>query len=131
MKGALYPETRRDSRSDSTGRSTGDTRLTVEPGCLFVEDCDIRLASAPVTTAKRCARDATEAVNVNLRNLEDSLAAENSVQDQQHSYAQGDTCEQSCEANATSAGSAPRRQGTQGNTNLFVSGLEPPSLPSS
>ncbi|KAM0708549.1 hypothetical protein Q7P35_005201 [Cladosporium inversicolor] len=131
VKGALYPETRRDSRSDSTGRSTGDTRLTVEPGCLFAEDCDIRLASAPITTAKRCAGDAIEAVSVNLRNLEDSLAAENSVQDQQHSHTQGDTCKQSCEANATSASSAPRRQGTQGNTNLFVSGLEPLSLPSS
>ena len=79
MKGALYPETRRDFRSDSTGRSTGDTRLTVELGCLIAEDCSICLVSADVTAAKRRSRDATETVGVNLRNLEDSLAAEDSV----------------------------------------------------
>lgn len=140
MKGALYPETRRDS-SNLTSRSAGDTRLTAEPGCLFAKDCDARLASAHVTIAKRRAADATETAGVNLRNLEDSLAAETSVQDQRPSHAQYDTCEQSCEANATSAGSAPRRLGTsseaadlsrgQESTNMFVSVLDPPSRLSS
>ena len=79
VKGALYPETRRDSRSDSTGRSTGDTRLTVEPECLVAEDCGVRPASADVTAAKRRAGDATETVSVNSRNLEDFLAMETSI----------------------------------------------------
>ena len=128
MKGALYPETRHDS-SNLTSRSAGDTRLTAEPGCLFAKDCDARLASAHVTIAKRRAVDATETAGVNSRNLEDSLAAENSVQDQRPSHAQCYTSEQSCEANDTSAGSTPRRLGTsseaadlppgQENTNLF------------
>jgi hypothetical protein len=141
VKGALYHETRRNSRGDSTGRSTGDTRLTVEPGCLVAEDRGVRLASADITAAKRRAGDATETVSVDSRNLEDSLAMETSVQGQRPSHPQDDSCEQSCEANATSAGSAPRRLETsseiadlsrgQENTNLFVSELDPPSLHSS
>jgi len=141
VKGALYPKTRRDSRNDSTGRSTGDTCLTAEPGCLFAENCDVSLASAHVTAAKRRAGDVTETVSVNLRNLKNSLAAKNSAQDQRPSHTQHRTCEQSCETNTTSAGSASRHVGTsseiadlsraQENTNLFVSGLDPPSLLSS
>lgn len=79
VKGALYHKTRRNSRSDSIGRSTGDTRLIVELGCLVAEDYGVRLASANVTAAKRRARDATKTVSVNSRNLEDSLAMETSV----------------------------------------------------
>ena len=79
VKGALYPETRRDSRSDSTGRSTDVTSLTVELGCLVAEDCGVRPASADVTAAKRRAGDATETVSVNSRNLEDFLAMETSI----------------------------------------------------
>lgn len=66
---------------------------------------------------------------------------ETSVQGQRPSHPQDESCEQSCEAYATSAGSAPRRQGIssetadlsrgQENTNLFVSELDPPSLHSS
>ena len=141
MKGALHPETRRDSRSDSTGRSTSGICLTAEPDCLFAEHRDVSLASTHVTAAKRRAGDVTETVGVNLRNLKNSLAAENSAQDQRPSHTQYRTCEQSRETNTTSAGSASRHVGTsseiadlsraQENTNLFVSGLDPPSLFSS
>ena len=145
VKGASYPETRRDpwndSRSDSTGRSTGGTRLTVEPVCLVAEGRGVSLASTDVTAAKRRAGDPTETVCVNSRNPEDSLVIETSVQGQRPSHAQDDSCEQSCEANAISAGSAPRHLGTssgitdlrrgQENTKLFVSELDPPSLHSS